>query len=211
MAPDSWKGLYRNTLAQARSGEIPAARIDDAVRRILRVKMKAGLFGPRPLEGRLEEVGSAEHRALARQAVRESLVLLKNNGTLLPIRGSARVLVAGDGADNIAKQAGGWTLSWQGTGNKPADFPNAQSIWAGVREAVAGAGGQAVLSPDGGFTTRPDVAIVVFGEDPYAEFQGDRPNLEYQPGAKSDLALLRRLKARGVRWSPSSCQAVPCG
>ncbi len=198
MAPDSWKGFYRNTLAQARAGEIPAARIDDAVRRILRVKVKVGLFGPRPLEGRLEELGSPEHRALARQAVRESLVLLKNNGAVLPIRGSARVLVAGDGADNVARQAGGWTLSWQGTGNKPADFPNAQSIWTGVREATAAAGGQAELSPDGSFTTRPDVAIVVFGEDPYAEFQGDRPNLEYQPGAKSDLALLRRLKAKGV-------------
>ncbi|TAJ70800.1 MAG: glycoside hydrolase family 3 protein [Phenylobacterium sp.] len=198
MAPDSWKGLYRNTLAQARSGEIPMARLDDAVRRILRVKAKAGLFGVRPLEGKLELVGAPEHRALARRAVAESLVLLKNNGGVLPISAKARVLVAGDGADNVGKQAGGWTLSWQGTGNKPADFPNAQSIWEGVRDAVAAGGGQAELSPDGRFATRPDVAIVVFGEDPYAEFQGDRATLEYQPGAKSDLALLRKLKAQGV-------------
>ncbi|HEY8616356.1 glycoside hydrolase family 3 protein [Phenylobacterium sp.] len=198
MAPDSWKGLYRNTLAQARSGEIPMARLDDAVRRILRVKFKAGVFGPRPLEGRLELIGAAEHRAIARQAVRESLVLLKNNGGVLPIRANARVLVAGDGADNIAKQAGGWTLSWQGTGNKPSDFPNAQSIWGGIREAVTAAGGQAELSPEGRFTTRPDVAIVVFGEEPYAEFLGDRPTLEYQPGGKTDLELLRRLKAQGI-------------
>lgn len=198
MAPDSWKGLYQNTLAQARSGEIPTARIDDAVRRILRVKVKMGLFGPRSLEGRLEEVGAPGHRALARRAVRQSLVLLKNNGRVLPIAGSARVLVAGDGADDIAKQTGGWTLSWQGTGNKPSDFPGAQSIWTGVREAVEAAGGQAELSPDGRFTTKPDVAIVVFGEDPYAEFMGDRPTLEYQPGAKADLSLLRRLKAQGV-------------
>jgi beta-glucosidase len=198
MAPDGWKGLYRNTLAQVRSGEIPLARVDDAVRRILRVKVKAGLFGPRPLEGRLELVGAPEHRALARRAVRESLVLLKNNGGVLPIRGSARVLVAGEGADNFGKQTGGWTLSWQGTGNKPSDFPNAQSIWGGIREAVEAGGGQAELSPDGSFTTKPDVAIVVFGEDPYAEFQGDRPTLEYQPGDKTDLALLRRLKGQGV-------------
>jgi len=198
MAPDSWKGLYRNTLAQVRSGEIPMARLDDAVRRILRVKVKAGLFGDRPQEGKLELVGAPEHRALARRAVAESLVLLKNNGGVLPIRSSARVLVAGDGADNVGKQAGGWTLSWQGTGNKPSDFPNAQSIWAGVRDAVAAGGGQAELSLDGRFATRPDVAIVVFGEDPYAEFQGDRATLEYQPGAKADLELLRKLKAQGV-------------
>lgn len=198
MAPDSWKGLYRNTLAQVRSGEIPMARVDDAVRRILRVKVKAGVFGPRPLEGRLELVGAPEHRALARQAVRESLVLLKNNGGVLPIRASARVLVAGDGADDIGKQSGGWTLSWQGTGNKASDFPGAQSIWGGIKEAVEAAGGQAELSRDGSFTAKPDVAIVVFGEDPYAEFMGDRPTLEHQPGAKTDLALLRRLKAQGV-------------
>ncbi|WP_293460570.1 glycoside hydrolase family 3 protein [Phenylobacterium sp.] len=198
MAPDSWKGLYRNTLAQVRAGEIPMARLDDAVRRILRVKVKAGLFGPRRLEGRVELVGAAEHRALARRAVAQSLVLLKNNGRVLPISAKARVLVAGDGADNIGKQTGGWTLSWQGTGNGPADFPNAQSIWTGIRDAVAAGGGQAELSPDGRFDVRPDVAIVVFGENPYAEFQGDRATLEYQPGAKSDLALLRKLKAQGV-------------
>jgi len=198
MAPDSWKGLYRNTLAQARSGEISMARLDDAVRRILRVKVKAGVFGARPLEGKLELVGAPEHRALARRAVRESLVLLKNNGGVLPISPRARVLVAGDGADSVGKQAGGWTLSWQGTGNAPSDFPNAQSIWAGIRDAVAAGGGQAELSPDGRFVARPDVAIVVFGENPYAEFQGDRATLEYQPGAKADLALLQRLKAQGV-------------
>lgn len=196
MAPDSWKGLYRNTLAQVRSGEIPMARLDDAVRRILRVKVKTGLFGPKPLEGRLEEVGKAEHRAVARQAVRESLVLLKNNGGVLPIRGSARVLVAGAGADDFGKQTGGWTLSWQGTGNTAEHFPNGQTIWAGLREAVTAAGGQAEFSPDGSFTAKPDVAVVVFGEDPYAEFLGDRPNLDYQP--EGDLALMRKLKAQGV-------------
>lgn len=198
MAPDSWKGLYDNTLAQARSGEIPMARLDDAVRRILRVKVKAGLFGPRPLEGRLDLVGAPEHRAVARRAVRESLVLLKNNGGVLPVRGSARVLVAGSGAQDFGKQTGGWTLSWQGTGNRPSDFPNGETIWDGIRQAVEAGGGRAEFRADGEFQERPDVAVVVFGEDPYAEFQGDRPTLEYQPGAKSDLALLRRLKAHGL-------------
>lgn len=93
MAPDSWRGLYINMLAQARSGEIPAARLDDAVRRILRVKAKLGVFDrDRSLEGRTDVLGSPAHRALAREAVRKSLVLLKNDG-VLPIRPGARVLV----------------------------------------------------------------------------------------------------------------------
>ena len=199
MAPDSWKGLYANTLAQVRSGEIPMSRLDDAVRRILRVKLKAGLFATdRPFEGRFDLLGDDAHRALARRAVRESLVLLKNNGALLPLNAHARVLVAGDGADDIGRQSGGWTISWQGTGNSNADFPHGQSIWAGLRDAVEAGGGSAQLSADGSFTSRPDVAIVVFGETPYAEFQGDIPTVDYQPGDKRDLALLRRLQAQHI-------------
>ena len=199
MAPDSWKGLFDNTLSEVRSGKIPMTRLDDAVRRILRVKLKAGLFDqPRPFEGRYDLLGSPEHRALAREAVRKSLVLLKNNGAVLPIRASAKVLVAGDGADDIGKQSGGWTISWQGTGNTNADFPHGQSIWSGVAEAVRAGGGQAELAVDGKFKTRPDVAIVVFGETPYAEFQGDIASVEYQPGDKRDLALLRALKAEHI-------------
>ena len=198
MAPDSWKDLFNNTLSQVEKGDIPMARLDDAVRRILRVKVKTGLFervAP-PLQGQLDQLGSPDHRALAREAVAKSLVLLKNNG-VLPIKPGARVLVAGD-ADDIAKAAGGWTLSWQGTGNTNADFPGATSIWSGVDQAVKAAGGTAELSKSGDFTQKPDVAIVVFGETPYAEFQGDIAHLEYQPGEKTDLALLRKLKAQGV-------------
>lgn len=199
MAPDSWKGLYANTLAQVKSGVIPMSRLDDAVRRILRVKVKAGLFrGVRPLEGRFERLGAPDHRALARQAVRESLVLLKNNGGVLPIKASARVLVAGDGADNIGKQCGGWTITWQGTGNTNKDFPHGQSIWSGVSEAVRAGGGQAELAVDGRYKQKPDVAIVVFGEDPYAEFQGDASTVAYRPGDTRDLDLLKRLKAQGI-------------
>ncbi|MBO9707179.1 MAG: exo 1,3/1,4-beta-D-glucan glucohydrolase [Caulobacter sp.] len=198
MAPDSWRGLFDNTLAQVESGEIPMARLDDAVRRILRVKVKAGLFdrvAPQ-VEGRFERLGAPEHRALAREAVAKSLVLLKNDG-VLPIKPGARVLVAG-AADDIGKASGGWTLTWQGTGNKNSDFPSGQSIWGGLKAAVEEAGGQAELAPDGAFKTKPDVAIVVFGEDPYAEFQGDVANLAYQPGGKTDLALLKTLKAKGI-------------
>lgn len=201
MAPDSWKALWQSTLAHARDGSLPMARLDDAVRRILRVKLRAGLFeagkpSSRPFGGQFDLLGSAEHRAVARQAVRESLVLLKNAGQLLPLKPMSNVLVAGDGADNLTKQTGGWTLSWQGTGTKPADFPHAQSIWSGIAEQVKAAGGSATLSADGSFTKKPDVAIVVFGEDPYAEFQGDRPDVGFDD-ARS-LALLRRLKGAGV-------------
>jgi len=203
MAPDSWKGLYENTLAQARSGEIPAERLNDAVRRILRVKLRAGLFdkpkpSARPLAGRFDLLGSSGHRAVAREAVRKSLVLLKNGGGILPLSPRANVLVAGDGADNISRQAGGWTITWQGSGVSNADFPNAQSIFAGIREAVGAAGGRATLSVDGRYTARPDVAIVVFGEEPYAEFVGDRRSVEYSPADKKDLELLRRLKQAGI-------------
>ncbi len=199
MAPDQWRDLYKATLAEVNSGVIARARVDDAVRRILRVKFKLGLFEPqRPLEGRGEVLGSPEHRQLARAAVRESLVLLKNNGGVLPLRGSAQVLVAGKAADDIGRQCGGWTLSWQGTENTNSDFPNGQSIYSGLRAALEAAGGSAELSAEGNYTHKPDVAVVVFGEMPYAETPGDVHTLEFQAGDKQDLALLSRLKAAGI-------------
>ncbi|MCO1334598.1 exo 1,3/1,4-beta-D-glucan glucohydrolase [Microbulbifer sp. OS29] len=206
MVPADWKALYVNTLAQAVSGEISAERIDDAVRRILRVKIRAGLFNRNmPLAGKSGVLGNPEHRAIAREAVRKSLVLLKNNGQLLPLAANQNVLVAGDGADNLSKQSGGWTISWQGTGNTRADFPGATSIFEGVATAVSAAGGEAVLSVDGGYSDTsfvngkaPKVAIVVFGEEPYAEWHGDITHLEYQRGNKKDLALLQKLRKQGI-------------
>ena len=115
---------------------------------------------------------------MAREAVRKSLVLLKNSREVLPLRPKLEVLVAGDGADDIGKQAGGWTVSWQGGVNSNADFPGGTSIYAGIRSAVAAAGGTATLSPDGSFKSKPDVAIVVFGENPYAEWHGDLRSLD---------------------------------
>lgn len=201
MAPDDWKVLYTNTVAQVESGEIAMARLDDAVRRILRVKKRAGLFekgkpSARPYANRTELLGSSEHRTVARQAVRESLVLLKNSGGLLPLARNSRVLVAGDGAHNIGKQSGGWTLTWQGTGNTREDFPNGTSIYESIAATVASAGGEAFLSEKGAFDQRPDVAIVVFGEDPYAEMQGDVNHLAYVD--KTQLDLLRRLQAQDI-------------
>jgi beta-glucosidase len=203
MVPTGWKAFLENTIAQVRSGDIPEARIDDAVTRILRVKLRAGLFekgrpSARPLANKRELVGAAEHRAVARQAVRESLVLLKNEGRVLPLAPKANVLVAGDGADNLSKQTGGWTLTWQGSENTNADFPGATSIFAGIRDAVAAAGGRATLSIDGAYTVKPDVAIVVFGEAPYAEWFGNIRSIDYQGEDGRDAALLKRFKDAGV-------------
>jgi beta-glucosidase len=203
MAPDSWRELYKNTLVQARSGEIPQARVDDAVRRILRVKTIAGLFRraapkQRSDAGDFTRLGSTAHRALAREAVRKSLVLLKNDRHTLPLNPRAKILVAGEAADSIGAQTGGWTIDWQGDRNSNADFPGATSIFGGIQAAVAAGGGTAVLSKEGRFTDKPDAAIVVFGEGPYAEFEGDRETLEFSPHEHRSLELLRRLRAQGV-------------
>ncbi|PZT38871.1 1,4-beta-D-glucan glucohydrolase [Stenotrophomonas sepilia] len=203
MASDSWKGFYETTLAAVKDGRITPQRLDDAVRRILRVKFRLGLFeagrpSTRAVGGQFALIGAPAHRAVARQAVRESLVLLKNQNGLLPLSPKQRILVAGDGADDVGKQAGGWTLNWQGTGTTRKDFPNADTIYEGIARQARAAGGEAVLSVDGRYAVKPDVAVVVFGEDPYAEFQGDRPTLAYKPGNETDLALLKRLKADGI-------------
>ncbi|HEY0748504.1 MAG TPA: glycoside hydrolase family 3 N-terminal domain-containing protein [Steroidobacteraceae bacterium] len=200
MAPDSWKALFDNTLAQARAGEIPTDRIDEAVTRILRVKVVAGLFERPPPKERsdLAQLGSAAHRALARKAVRESLVLLKNDHATLPLNPRSRILVAGDAADSIGAQTGGWTIDWQGDHNTNADFPGATSIYGGIKAAVEAAGGSVELREDGQYREKPDTAIVVFGEQPYAEFQGDRETLEFSPNDKRQLNLLRNLRAAGV-------------
>lgn len=203
MSPDSWKGLYESTLAQVNDGTIPMTRLDDAARRILRAKFRMNLFekpmpSERGLGGRFELLAAPEHRAVARQAVRESLVLLKNQGGVLPLDPAQRILVAGDGADNVGKQSGGWTLTWQGDGTTRADFPNADSIWDGLKAQVEAAGGNAQLSEGGSYTQKPDVAIVVFGEEPYAEFQGDQANLMFKGGTSGDLELIQKLKADGI-------------
>lgn len=210
MVPQDWKAFYHNTLSDVRKGEISIERLDDAVTRILRVKLHAGLFDAgdilqRRYAGDDSLVGSAEHREIAREAVRKSLVLLKNNNDLLPLPVRSNVLIAGDAANNIGKQAGGWSISWQGTGNTNDDFPGGTSIYSGLQKAITHGGGVAHLDEAGqwgGDTfpggVKPDVAIVVFGEEPYAEWHGDIANIEYQYGTKRDLALLKSLKKQGI-------------
>lgn len=202
MAPDTWKGVYADLLRRAEAGELPIGRIDDAVLRILRVKSRLGLFhagkpSSRPLAGEWDLLGSKEHRDVARRAVRESLVLLKNQG-VLPLAPGKRLLVTGEGADDIARQSGGWTISWQGTGLTNDQFPGATSLWSGLKQAVEAGGGKAELSADGSFTARPDAAVVVFGEKPYAEFQGDRATLALDPDLTGPYETMRKLKAQGI-------------
>jgi beta-glucosidase len=199
----AWKPLYENTIAQVKSGEIALSRINDAVSRILRVKLRAGIFDkPSPknrvFSGKTELIGAKEHREIAKQAVRESLVLLKNKDNILPLSPKQNILVAGDAADNIGKQSGGWTITWQGTNNTNEEFPGGSSIYDGIKAQVNQAGGHVTLSVDGSYTNKPDVAIVVFGEEPYAEGHGDRENLGYQTGDKADLKLLKKLKSQGI-------------
>ena len=136
MAPDSWKGLHASTLQQVKNGTISMERLNDAVRRILRVKLASGIFekgapSSRTNAGDEKILGLPENRSIARQAVRESMVLLKNNNQVLPINASKTILVVGDGAASISKASGGWTLSWQGTGHENDEFPNGESILNG--------------------------------------------------------------------------------
>ena len=202
MAPDSWKGLYENTLKQVKDGTIPMERLDDAVRRILRVKISSGIFEkgiPSSRENAGDEslLSLPNNKAIGRQAVRESLVLLKNNNNTLPIDPRNKILVVGDGADNISKTCGGWTLSWQGNNHKNNEFPNAISILKGIEDDVNKAGGELVFSENADTSIDADFVIAIYGEDPYAEFQGDRENLDFVPNS-FDTNKLETFKSKGI-------------
>ena len=197
MVPERWKDFYKSTLRHVRKGRISQDRLDDAVRRILRVKLRAGLFekgkpSQQLLAGRFDLIGHADHRALARQAVRESLVLLKNDD-VLPLRPDQNILVAGAAADNIVMQAGGWSVTWQGRDSKPDNYPGSTTIFAGIEEAVLQAGGSVTLNKEGRYTDKPDAAIVVFGEGPYAEFEGDlEPGTDFSDEKPLQILLALR-------------------
>lgn len=202
MAPDSWKGIYESTMKHVKSGTIPMTRLDDAVRRILRVKIACGLFtkgapSTRKNAGDESLLGLPENRAIARQAVRESMVLLKNNNNTLPIDASKTILVIGDGGPSVSKACGGWTRSWQGKGHTNDEFPNSETILDGLKEAVSKAGGKLIYSADADESTAADVVIAIYGEDPYAEFQGDLENLDFVPNG-FDVNKLAAFKNKGI-------------
>ena len=202
MAPDSWRGLYDSLLAQAQSGELSMEALDQAVTRILRVKQRAGLFDAGIPSTRqstvLANLGTEANADVARRAVRQSLVLLKNSDQLLPLAPGKTIGVTGSGADSMQQQTGGWTLNWQGDGNPNSEFETGETIYAGLKEAVEAAGGTTVLSTSDAFSVTPDVALVVFGEQPYAEYRGDRSDLVYEFETGKNLALIKSLKAKGI-------------
>ena len=202
MVPNDWKAFIANTIAQVESGEIPMSRIDDAVRRILRVKLRAGLFdAPKPsLRPGANSDDALLARELAREAVRRSQVLLKNNGRVLPLSPRSRVLVVGKSANSMQNQTGGWSLTWQGTGNTNEDFPNGQTILDGLREALGEANVTFNETADDVDVTRYDAVIAVIGETPYAEGVGDlaRRTLEAARLYPGDLAVLDKVSGKGT-------------
>jgi beta-glucosidase len=200
MVPEKWKAFIANTIRQVQNGVIPMARIDDAVTRILRVKMRAGLFDGNPDRSSRGDESALLARDLARRAVRESLVLLKNDGGALPLKRGTRVLVVGKSADSLRNQTGGWSLSWQGFKNTNADFPAGDTILAGIREAIGPAN---VVFRENASDVDPrdfDAVVAVIGELPTAEMKGDVMSINSIAESKrypEDLAVLRKVAGRG--------------
>ncbi|MFJ8086011.1 glycoside hydrolase family 3 protein [Streptomyces sp. NPDC096205] len=171
MVPYAYKDFRTTLVAEVRAGRIAESRIDDAVARILTQKFRLGLFEkPYADTSGAAAIGSAAHRAVAREAAAKSQVLLKNDGGLLPLKKSQKVYVAGSDADDIGNQTGGWTITWQGASG---DITPGTTVLEGLREA----GGDVTWSKDASApTTGHDVGVVVVGETPYAEGMGDVGN-----------------------------------
>ena len=224
MVPETWREFIGALRERVERGDVPVGRIDDAVGRILRVKFGCGLFergrpwGRRGANG--SSFGSREHREVAREAVRKSLVLLKNEGGVLPLDKGGRILVTGRGADDRGRLCGGFTVEWQGVSGN-GRIEGGTSVWEGIKAvapgAVLGGGGG-----DGMVEGEFDVAVVVVGERPYAEGLGDireagpvRPGTNHLPAGPGvlepygdtlqlavlhpeDLRTIRALSARGI-------------
>ncbi|MCM2417171.1 glycoside hydrolase family 3 N-terminal domain-containing protein [Streptomyces sp. RKAG293] len=195
MVPTAWKSFISMLRGEVQAGRVPMSRIDDANRRILTKKFELGLFEhPLTDRGYTSTVGNAAHRATARQAVRESQVLLKNSGNVLPLaKTNNKIFVAGSNADNIGNQSGGWTISWQGASGATT---TGTTILQGIR-AQAGTGSTVTYNQAGtGIDSSYKVAIAVVGETPYAEGAGDRPS--GMGLSTADLNTIAKLRATGV-------------
>ena len=183
---DDLKDLVEN-------GGVPQSRIDDAVSRILRVKFQMGLFeNPWTNPALTSQIGSPEHRKIARECVQQSLVLLKNKHHALPLaKDMKHLVVVGRGANDLGTQCGGWTVTWQGNGNET----RGTTVLQAIKDTVS-SGTQVTYSPDGDDISSADAVVVVVGEPPYAEFKGDRTNLDL---SASDAALISKAKASGAK------------
>ncbi|MBT7422596.1 MAG: beta-glucosidase [Candidatus Marinimicrobia bacterium] len=189
---ESYEKFMRLFKESIEDGSIPMSRVDDAVKRILLIKKQSGLFD-RPFSDQqlLSQIGSQKHREIAREAVRKSLVLLKNDDDLLPLpKNGKTIIVAGRGADNIGMQSGGWTISWQGEmENKTEGTSVLEAIKSAVDPSVS------VQYSKDGRNVEGDVAVVVIGEEPYAEMEGDREDLSLN---KKDLDVIKHLKSKNI-------------
>lgn len=195
MVPDKYPEFFRTLRELVGENRIAMSRIDDAVTRILRTKFAMGLMNSKrpPLADRSlhRTFGSAEHRVLARQCVRQSLVVLRNENHTLPLpKGAARIHVAGKNADDIGNQCGGWTIKWQGGSG---EVTKGTTILAAIRKAAGGA--QVTYSRDGSGAAGAKAGIAVIGETPYAEFLGDRTDLRL---ADEDVAAVNSMKSAGI-------------
>lgn len=197
MVSTTYREVYAFLLELVKQNRVPMSRIDDAVTRILRVKLAMGLMDPgrshladRSLH---RSFGSAEHRKAARECVRASLVLLKNEQRVLPVsKGINHIHVAGKSADDIGNQCGGWTISWQGRSGP--NTTGGTTILKAIQETVSPQT-KVTFSSDGSGVAGADLGIVVIGETPYAEMIGDRKSLEL---ADEDVAVVEKMKQAGM-------------
>ena len=190
-----YKKFMRLLKESVEEGSIPLARIDDAVKRILKVKIRNGLFdNPLVENDALKVIGSDAHRDIARQAVRESVVVLKNDDIIPISKDSKSIVVAGRGADNLGMQCGGWTINWQGG---QGDITIGTTILDGIKKSVS-AETNVIYSEDGQDLNDVDgeLAVVVIGEDPYTEFFGDKDNLDL---LNDDIYTINNLKNKGYK------------
>lgn len=192
MLPNNYQEFtqtLKNLVAQNR---VSIQRIDDAVERILRIKFRAGLF-EHPFADRTytNQIGSLEHRLVARECVRQSCVLLTKKDNVLPLlKEGMKIHVAGKNADDLGNQCGGWSITWQGTSG---NITNGTTIFEAIQKAVTS--GTVTYSIDGSGVSDADIAVAVIGETPYAEGQGDRDDLNF---TKDDIETVRRLKETGI-------------
>jgi len=203
MVPQRWKEFVANTIAQVEGGEIAMSRIDDAASRIVRVKLRSGLFSKKKPSDNVYagSPDALQARDLARRAVRESLVLLKNNHSLLPLSRDKKILVVGKSANSMQNQTGGWTLSWQGTGNSNDNFPVGDTILTGIREAAGPKNVTFAENAKEVDVREFDTIIAVIGETPYAEGYGDISNpadLVHSVRYPEDAATLESVAHHGT-------------
>ena len=188
----TYTNFIKLLIESVNEGSISEKRINDAVARILKVKFEMGLF-ERPYSDKalLKKVGSKEHRNIAREAVKQSLVVLKNDGVLPLSKDIGHIHVSGKNADDLGNQCGGWTITWQG---ESGPLTKGTTVYEAIQVAVSSFT-NVTYSKDGSGAKGADVGIVIIGETPYAEMEGDRESLALD---KKDLAAIARIRKAGV-------------